>query len=79
MWQNQCIDIVYLEFLQHLYFMVKYGTKIFVVEILQMKVIQTLSHFHTLPHGYIRRIYITILSKIDRALYITVEAILESR
>ena len=47
------------------------------VEISRMKVIQTFSHFHTLPHGYIQRIYITNLSEIDRALYITVEAILD--
>ena len=57
--------------------MVKYGTRIFAVEILQIKVIQMFSHFHTLPHGYIRRIYVAILSEIGRALYITVEAIID--
>ena len=55
----------------YIYFTVKYGTRIFAIEILWMKVIQMFLHFCALLHGYIRRIYTYyyFLSEIDRAPY----------
>ena len=66
---NSVLATVYTKILWHVYFMVKYVTGIFAVEILKIKAIQTFLHFCALPHGYIWRIYTTILSKIDRATY----------
>ena len=60
--------------------MVEHGTRIFMVEVSWMKVIQTSLHFSHLA-CYIRRIYATILSEIDKKLltkyFITVGAILD--
>ena len=56
-------------FLRHVYFMVEHETGIFTVEISRMKVIQNFSHFSRLVQGYVRKMYATNLSEIDKTLY----------
>ena len=56
-------------FSQQVYFTVKHETRIFVVEISQMKVIQKFSRFLRLVTGYVQKMFATNLSKIDKTLY----------
>ena len=47
-------------FLQHVYFTVKHETRIFAVEISQMKVIQNFHVFRALLQGYVRKCMLLI-------------------
>ena len=56
-------------FLWHVYFTDEHETRIFAVEIMQMKVIQKFRVICALLQGYVRKIYATNLSEIDKTLY----------
>ena len=54
----------------HIYFTVEHETRIFVVEILRMKLSKNFRVFRALlQQGYVRKIYATNLSEIDKTLY----------
>ena len=56
-------------FSRHVYFTVEHETWIFAVEISRMKVIQNFSRFRALLQGYVRKMYATNLSEIDKTFY----------
>ena len=56
-------------FSRHVYFKVEHETWIFTVEISRMKVIQKIRFFRALLQGYVRKMYATNLSEIDKTFY----------
>ena len=56
-------------FSRHVYFTVKYETRIFAVEISRMKVIQMFSRFSRLATRLCTKMYAINLSEIDKTLY----------